>query len=103
MLQDERLAENAAQLGELLRSELRAIGSPLVHSVRGKGLLNAIVVNERPGASAWDVCVKLRDNGLLVSRNPLTGSSIPPIADHVLLTAIAVNERLGQSAWDGSV
>jgi acetylornithine/succinyldiaminopimelate/putrescine aminotransferase len=65
VLQDEKLAENADRLGGILRKELAAIQSPRVSLVRGKGLLNALVINEIGGVSAWDVCMRLRDNGLL--------------------------------------
>ena len=69
ILQDEKLAENATQLGEFLRNELRKMNSPLISTVRGKGLLNAIVIKpfEANGEQkkAWDVCVALKDSGLL--------------------------------------
>ena len=52
-------------VGKLLRQQLEAIDSPLITTVRGKGLLNAIVVKPHNGKTAWDVCMKLRDNGLL--------------------------------------
>ena len=64
-MQDEKLAENADRLGGILRKELAAIQSPRVSLVRGKGLLNALVINEIGGVSAWDVCMRLRDRGLL--------------------------------------
>lgn len=65
VVKDEKLAENAERLGELFRSELRKINSPYIELVRGKGLLNAIVIKPFNGKSAWDVCLKMRDNGLL--------------------------------------
>lgn len=67
VLKDENLAENAFQLGELFRAEMRKImaENEMVTAVRGKGLLNAIDIKYRPGKTAWDVCMKLRDNGLL--------------------------------------
>mmetsp|Transcript_5672 Transcript_5672/g.12543 ORF Transcript_5672/g.12543 Transcript_5672/m.12543 type:complete len:447 (-) Transcript_5672:645-1985(-) len=65
VLVDERMAENADKLGNVLREGLRSIPSPLVGTVRGKGLLDAVVINEVGGVSAWDVCLRLRDNGLL--------------------------------------
>lgn len=65
ILKDEKLAENAEYLGKILRDELRKIKSPLLKSVRGKGLLNAIEINEVNGKDAWDVCIKLAENGLL--------------------------------------
>ncbi|HRG00965.1 MAG TPA: ornithine--oxo-acid transaminase [Bacteroidia bacterium] len=77
---DEKLAENANELGELLRNELRAIKSDRVTLVRGKGLLNAIIIKEKDGISAWDVCLKLAENGLLAK--PTHGDIIrfaPPL------------------------
>lgn len=77
---DEKLAENANELGELLRNELRAIMSDRVTLVRGKGLLNAIIIKEKDGISAWDVCLKLAENGLLAK--PTHGDIIrfaPPL------------------------
>lgn len=77
---DEKLAENAEELGELLRSELRKIQSDRLTTVRGKGLLNAIIIKEKDGISAWDVCLKLAENGLLAK--PTHGDIIrfaPPL------------------------
>ncbi len=77
---DEKLAENAEILGEILRAELRAIQSDRVTLVRGKGLLNAIIIKEKDGISAWDVCLKLAENGLLAK--PTHGDIIrfaPPL------------------------
>lgn len=77
---DEKLAENANSLGEILRTELRAIKSDRVTLVRGKGLLNAIIIKENDGISAWDVCLKLAENGLLAK--PTHGDIIrfaPPL------------------------
>lgn len=77
---DEQLANNANELGELLRTELRAIQSDRLTLVRGKGLLNAIIIKEKDGISAWDVCLKLAENGLLAK--PTHGDIIrfaPPL------------------------
>jgi len=52
-------------LGEKFRAALREITSPMVELVRGKGLLNAIVIRPTGGKTAWDVCLALKDNGLL--------------------------------------
>src|SRR5690606_12258784 len=68
VVKEENLAQNAQTLGELFRSEMEAFiqGCDLVEKVRGKGLLNAIVINDAPESStAWDICLALRDNGLL--------------------------------------
>lgn len=77
---DEKLAENANTLGEILRGELKQIKSDRITTVRGKGLLNAIVIKEKDGISAWDVCLKLAENGLLAK--PTHGDIIrfaPPL------------------------
>lgn len=77
---EEKLAENSAILGELLRKELRAIKSDMITLVRGKGLFNAIVIKEKNGKTAWDVCIKMAENGLLAK--PTHGDIIrfaPPL------------------------
>jgi ornithine--oxo-acid transaminase len=77
---DEKLADNAQYLGEILRTELRKIKSDRVTEIRGKGLLNAIVIKEKDGIDAWDVCIKLKENGLLAK--PTHGDIIrfaPPL------------------------
>jgi len=68
VLVDEKLAHNADVLGAQLRRELTALAAEsggLVGLVRGKGLLNAVVINERPGVGAWEICLKLQSLGLL--------------------------------------
>ncbi|XP_055705328.1 ornithine aminotransferase, mitochondrial [Phlebotomus papatasi] len=78
VLLEENLAENAAVLGQRLRDGLSVLPKDVVSIVRGKGLLNAIVINKK--FNAWDVCVRLRDNGLLAK--PTHGDIIrfaPPL------------------------
>ena len=65
VLKEENLAERAEEMGKKFRAELRKIDSPMVELVRGKGLLNAIVIKPTNGKTAWDVCVALKENGLL--------------------------------------
>ena len=68
VVKDEQLSQNAETLGQLFRAEMNKIiaGSDLVNSVRGKGLLNAILINDTEESStAWDLCVALKENGLL--------------------------------------
>ncbi len=80
VVKDENLAENAQCLGEILRKELRALNSPLIKLVRGKGLLNAIVLNTTDKDLGWNFCLRLRDNGLLAK--PTHGDKIrfaPPL------------------------
>lgn len=80
IVKDEKLAENAQTMGELFRSEMRNFQSPLVQEVRGKGLLNAITIHEVNGKQAWDVCLEMRDQGILAK--PTHGNIIrftPPL------------------------
>lgn len=65
VLKDEKLSENAEKMGKLFREELMKIDSEMIELVRGKGLLNAIVIKPKDGKQAWDVCVKMKENGLL--------------------------------------
>ena len=65
VIKDEKLEENAERLGKIFRERMKAIKSDMVELVRGKGLLNAVVITPKNGKTAWDVCLKLRDNGLL--------------------------------------
>jgi len=81
VLKDERMAENAAAMGKLLRSEIRNLNSPFVELVRGKGLLNAIVIKHSNSEAAWDLCLTLKENGLLAK--PTHGDKIrfaPPLS-----------------------
>lgn len=96
VLLDEKLAENAMKLGEILRHELGQIRSDRVTTVRGKGLLNAIVIEEKDGIDAWDVCMRLKDNGLLAK--PTHGDIIrfaPPLVinEAQLLECAAIIRR----------
>ena len=83
VVRDEKLAQNARVLGELFRSEMEKLGehNPIIKKVRGKGLLNAVVIDDDPDSStAWDICVKLAENGLLAK--PTHGNIIrfaPPL------------------------
>jgi len=66
---DEKLAENAEKLGEIFRNRMLQLDLPMVSLVRGKGLLNAIKIEPfGNGIKAWDVCIKMRDNGLLAKQ-----------------------------------
>lgn len=83
VIKNERLTQNARRLGDIFRSQLRKLTeeSDLVSLVRGKGLLNAIVINDdEESSTAWDLCIALRDNGLLAK--PTHGNIIrfaPPL------------------------
>lgn len=96
---DEKLSERAEKLGELFRSEINKIieKTALIYKVRGKGLLNAILVNDTPESStAWNLCLKLAENGLLAK--PTHGNIIrlaPPlvISEEQLLECVAIIEK----------
>lgn len=80
VLQDEKLAENAEVLGEHFRQSLRALNNPNIAEVRGKGLLNAIVIRHENPDAAWNLCLALKENGLLAK--PTHGDKIrfaPPL------------------------
>jgi len=63
VIKDERLSENAMAMGELFRNELKKINSPHISTIRGKGLLNAIVINHKNKEAAWQLCLHLKDAG----------------------------------------
>ncbi len=65
VIKNENLAERAEKLGEKFRAALTNIDSPMIELVRGKGLLNAMVIKPTNGKTAWDVCVALKENGML--------------------------------------
>ncbi|MFH0893157.1 MAG: ornithine--oxo-acid transaminase [Bacteroidota bacterium] len=65
VIKDEKLVDRAQEMGELMRAELRKIDSPMIELIRGKGLLNAIIIKPTNGKTAWDVCISMRDHGLL--------------------------------------
>ena len=70
LVRDENMVERAQDLGETFRQGLRDLNSPMITTVRGKGLLNAIVIDETEagGHSAWDLCLLMKEKGLLVRR-----------------------------------
>ncbi|MCK5841912.1 MAG: aminotransferase class III-fold pyridoxal phosphate-dependent enzyme, partial [Candidatus Sabulitectum sp.] len=80
VVRDEKLAEKAMYLGELFRKELETIDSDMITLVRGRGLLNAIIIKPKGDIVAWDVCLKMAENGLLAK--PTHGDIIrfaPPL------------------------
>ena len=85
IIKDEKLEENAERLGKIFRERMKAIKSDMVEIVRGKGLLNAVVITPKNGKTAWDVCLKLRDNGLLAK----------PTHEHIIRFAppLVINEE----------
>jgi ornithine--oxo-acid transaminase len=99
VIQEEKLAENAEKLGQLFRSEIQKLvdSYDLVKLVRGKGLLNAIIINDtEDSTTAWDICMKLRDNGLLAK--PTHGNIIrfaPPLVmnEEQLLDCVSIIKK----------
>ncbi len=99
VIKDEKLAENAEVLGQLFRKELNEFikTNPLIKLVRGKGLLNAIVINDvETSETAWNICLKLQENGLLAK--PTHGNIIrfaPPLVmtEVQLLDCISIIKR----------
>lgn len=93
VIKDENMMENAAEMGALLRGEIQALKSPFIELVRGKGLLNAIVIKHPNPEAAWDLCLTLKENGLLAK--PTHGDKIrfaPPliINRNQILDAVAI-------------
>ena len=96
VIKEEKLSENAERLGKILRSELANFENDMITLVRGKGLLNAIVIKPKKRKEAWDVCLKLRDNGLLAK--PTHGDIIrfaPPlvITEEQLMDCISIIKK----------
>jgi ornithine--oxo-acid transaminase len=80
VLKDEQLAENAETMGVLLRNKLESLKSPYIKLIRGKGLLNAIIIDHEDKEAAWQLCLLLKNNGLLAK--PTHGDKIrfaPPL------------------------
>lgn len=93
VVKEENLAERAQKMGEIFRSEISKIDSEMIELVRGKGLLNAVVIRPKNGKTAMDVCIKMADNGLLAK--PTHDHIIrfaPPlvISEEQLMEAIAI-------------
>lgn len=96
ILKEEQLAENAMQMGKLFREQLHHLRSPLIHEIRGKGLLNAIVISHPDKECAWKLCLTLKENGLLAK--PTHGDKIrlspPLLIDHSQIEeAVSIIEK----------
>jgi ornithine--oxo-acid transaminase len=85
VITEEKLAENAIRMGNIFRDELGKIKSGMVELIRGKGLLNAVVIKPLKGKTAWDVCLKMKENGLLAK----------PTHEHIIRFAppLVINEH----------
>jgi ornithine--oxo-acid transaminase len=92
VLKEEKMAENAEAMGQILRSEIEKLHSPFITTVRGKGLLNAIVIKHSNPDAAWDLCLTLKENGLLAK--PTHGDKIR-FAPPLLITNEQVMECVG--------
>lgn len=87
---DEKLAENAQRMGEKFRTSLKQISHPLIKEIRGKGLLNAIEINDSPESdTAWNLCLKMAENGLLAKP---THGNIIRLAPPLCITENQLNE-----------
>lgn len=92
VLKTEKMAENAAAMGNILRSELEKLQSPLIKLVRGKGLLNAIVINHPDPEVSWELCLHLKDLGLLAK--PTHGDKIR-FAPPLVINEAQIKEAVG--------
>jgi ornithine--oxo-acid transaminase len=92
VLLEEDLSGNADKMGRLFRDRLRALRSPHIGSVRGKGLLNAIVIKHSDPEAAWILCMELKDNGLLAK--PTHGDKIR-FAPPLVITEAGIEESIG--------
>ena len=92
VLKDEKLAENAERLGKIFRSEMKGIKSDMVELVRGKGLLNAVVIRPKNGKTAWDVCLAMKDKGVIAKP---THEHIIRFAPPLVITEAQLMEALG--------
>lgn len=91
VLKDESMAENAEAMGRIFREKLEKMQSPLIRKIRGKGLLNAIEIEHENKNAAWEICLKMRDNGLLAK--PTHGDKIR-FAPPLLITEEQVHEAV---------
>jgi len=96
VLRDEKMEENATRMGELFRKELKALNSKHLRIIRGKGLLNAIVIQNQHEDAAWGLCLELKENGLLAK--PTHGDKIrfaPPLVinEEQLLECVAIIQK----------
>ncbi len=91
VIREEKLSENAETLGKYFRQELGRIESGMVETIRGKGLLNAIVIRPKGGKTAWDICVAMKENGLLAKP---THEHIIRFAPPLVITKDQVDESI---------
>lgn len=92
VIKDEKLAENAEKLGKIFREELSSVKSDMIELVRGKGLLNAVVVRPKGGKTAWDVCLAMKDKGIIAKP---THEHIIRFAPPLVITETQLREAIG--------
>ena len=93
VIKDEKLAENAEKMGKIFRDEMKAIKSEMIKLVRGKGLLNAVVIRNKPGKTAWDVCMAMAEKGVLAKP---THGNIIRFAPPLVITEAELREAIGR-------
>lgn len=93
VIKDEKLAENAEKMGKIFRDEMKAIKSEMIELVRGKGLLNAVVIRNKPGKTAWDVCMAMAEKGVLAKP---THGNIIRFAPPLVITEAELREAIGR-------
>jgi ornithine--oxo-acid transaminase len=91
VLKNEAMAENAMEMGDYFRSELIKLNSSHITTIRGKGLLNAIVIDHSNNEAAWDLCLELKENGLLAK--PTHGDKIR-LAPPLIITKKQIDESI---------
>lgn len=91
VIKSENMVENAYKMGEILRSELAKLNSPYVASIRGRGLLNAIVIKHENPEAAWDLCLYLKELGILAK--PTHGDKIR-FAPPLIITEAQIKEAV---------
>ena len=91
VIKNEKLAENSERLGKIFREELRNIKSDMIELVRGKGLLNAVVIRPKGGKTAWDVCLAMKEKGLIAKP---THGHIIRFAPPLVITESQLREAL---------
>jgi ornithine--oxo-acid transaminase len=92
VIRNEKLAENAERLGVIFRSEFTGIKSDMIELVRGKGLLNAVVIRPKNGKEAWDVCLAMKEKGVIAKP---THGHIIRFAPPLVITESQLREAIG--------
>ena len=91
VIQSEKMVENSFKMGEILRAELAKLNSPFIASIRGRGLLNAIVIKHENPEAAWDLCLYLKELGILAK--PTHGDKIR-FAPPLIITEVQIKEAV---------